>query len=223
MDAWAHSIFTLSLFAKENTRARGSEESLLLEDVLINVFNMCVMRPCYLHRHSLLCLMVYSYSSVIPNIHIHIVSGFLWLIASVCVSTHGHAALVQADVSVSGSGVSVCVHDTLVSGGPKSCRDWHELSRQLSVTSERDAVISTKVKGHWPISLKWTDLKACESGGSITVDPCFCSLSYYNIKCSVPHPAFLSAITLMWDIYLVSTSLLLLFHFLYIQWQSWFI
>lgn len=139
-------------------------------------------------------------------------------------------------VSVSGSGVSafhtVCVHitpynlqtnmHTLVSGGPKSRWNWQKLSRQLSVTSKRDAVISTQVKGHWPASLKWTDLKACESGGSITVDPCFCSFSYYNIKCSFPHPAFLSAITPMWDIYLMSTSLLLLFHFLFIQRQNWF-
>lgn len=83
----------------------SERESLLVQDALINVFNMCVMRPCYLHYHTLVCLLVYSYSLVIRN------AQHIWFLMTgrVCLRLHSrtqtHSSM-QLVVSVSGSGLS---------------------------------------------------------------------------------------------------------------------
>lgn len=126
MEAWAHSIFTLSPLARETSR-----EGLLVEDTLINVFNICVMRPCYIywevvenpsaHWRDWVSLFVFR----LRNLHPLIMSGLLSLVHSV---THTDS-FKQPHVSMSGP---VYFHDgdSLPSGGPVSHQDWYKLSRQ---------------------------------------------------------------------------------------------
>lgn len=164
MDAWAHSIFTLLLEARETTRARGSAESLLLELALINVFNACVTRLCYLHhRTGQAGCAVRAWRR--PILRLYIICGFLWQAACVFVYALRQLCAI-CTLSVSGSGLStfhkacLCAH-RLSSLSTSRCAPprWSSVMSGLTETLQTTFSLIREARGYQ--CRGWRSLSAC--------------------------------------------------------------
>lgn len=150
MDAWAHSIFTLSLLARETRRGRARRDCRDRGQVNSSVY-LCMMRLSYLYYE--VVKNPREKWSVCLCLHVLITSGLLSLAASVCVCiqtrrrTH---SLMQPGVSVSSLGVSAFHNEDT----PVLLQDWFKLSRQHSGRWVYQGSGQRSLRS----ALKWADL-----------------------------------------------------------------